>query len=107
MNRKPRRRVKPTGEKKVKPQDNPAYSCAECEELFVLVNEYLDGEVTIEARQELMAHVTSCDDCARMLWRMERLVACCRTEPGLPMPDTTHRQLWEVLLKELHPAADE
>ncbi|MEO0082350.1 MAG: zf-HC2 domain-containing protein [candidate division WOR-3 bacterium] len=85
----------------MKHKDKETYSCPECEELFVLVNEYLDGEVTVEARQELMAHVTSCADCARMLWKMERLIVCCRTEPGQPIPETTHRQLWETLLKEL------
>lgn len=87
--------------------DKSLSSCSECEQLFVLVNEYLDGEVSVEARQELMAHVTSCQDCARMLWKMERLICCCRAEPGESVPEAVHRELWQVLLRELHSQAEE
>ena len=38
------------------------------------LSEYLDGELSVAERQELEAHLTSCEECAAMLERLRRVV---------------------------------
>jgi hypothetical protein len=87
-------------------EDDPG-ECPECSAFLAWVSEYLEGDATLEVRQELMMHVHSCKQCARLLWSMERLVDVCRAEPGCDMPAATHRQLWETLIRELQRDQDE
>lgn len=75
--------------------------CAECQELIELLSEYLDGEATPEARMRLVAHVQSCDQCARLVWKMRELIGRCRCEAPAEMPAEVHQQLWQVIVREI------
>ena len=77
-----------------------ALECTECAELMDLIAEYLDGSETVEMRQALMEHATTCDHCARLLWSMRRVVATCRAETGTAVPGEVHVRLWQVLVEE-------
>ncbi len=75
--------------------------CTECQELAELLVDYLDGEESAEVRDKILAHLGSCDKCARLLFRVKRVVSYCRLETRCDMPGTVHRQLWEVLTREI------
>lgn len=77
-----------------------AMECSECAELLDLIAEYLDGSETVEMRQALMEHATTCNHCARLLWSMRRVVATCRAESGSEVPGEAHVRLWQVLIAE-------
>jgi anti-sigma factor RsiW len=81
-------------------QDN-VYECIECIELAELLSEYLDGEATPEMRAALMEHVQSCDHCARLVWKLRELVGRCRCEAPAEVPIEVHRQLWQVIVREI------
>ena len=74
--------------------------CRECQELLDLLVDYLDGNETAEMRRELMEHVTSCGQCARLLYSLRRVVGTCRCEASAEVPVHVHRQLWQVLVEE-------
>lgn len=75
--------------------------CAECAELVAMMSDCLDSEETVEMRQELMTHIQTCEHCARLYWKMKRLIVECRCEERVQVPDATHRQLWHVLVREI------
>lgn len=77
-------------------------ACSECEELLELLNGFLDGELDDELRHELMLHAQSCNNCARLLYSLRRLVAHCRTEPSCDMPASVRQQLWLAIRREIH-----
>jgi len=81
--------------------DSDVSNCPECVEFARLVTDYLDGDATIEVRQELMLHVHLCPHCARLLWGLERTIECYRSESSCEVPASARRQLWEALMREL------
>jgi len=77
------------------------HECPECGEFMEWVADYLDGEETLEVRQQLMVHAHSCTDCARLLWSMKRVVRVCHSETGCEVPGDVHKRLWDALTREL------
>ena len=75
--------------------------CTECRELAELLVDYLDGEETVEVRARIMVHLETCEECARLLWRVRQVVSYCRLETDCDMPGVVHRRLWEVLSREI------
>ncbi|MCL5744300.1 MAG: zf-HC2 domain-containing protein [Acidobacteria bacterium] len=60
----------------------------DCRELFAHLSEYLDEELTPEARREMEEHLCGCQPCAEFLGSLRRTIDLCREcEPGgLPQP---------------------
>ena len=59
-----------------------------CRELFARLSEYLDEELTPEARQEIEEHLCDCPPCVEFLGSLRRTVELCRQfePPGSPQP---------------------
>lgn len=68
--------------------------CAEFEEW---VMRFVDGELESEQRRQLLIHIQSCYNCARLVRSLKRTVHFCQLEPGWEVPEPTHRRLWERL----------
>jgi hypothetical protein len=81
--------------------DENEMECTECTELMELLAEHLEGETSLEMRRELMEHVQSCDQCARLLWSLRRVIGYCRTETRYEVPGEVHREFWQVLVREI------
>lgn len=52
----------------------------------VLISAYLDGELDIAARRELMAHLGECGRCSRELRDLQEIRAAVRALPVLDLP---------------------
>lgn len=87
-------------------QEDPLAECTECVELMDLISDYLEGDLTRERREELMAHIHSCDDCARLVWSLKRVVRCCHEETRTEVPTVVHQRLWRVIVREITIAED-
>ena len=60
----------------------------DCKELFAQLSEYLDEELTPEARREMEDHLCGCPPCVDFLGSLRRTIELCRKfEPdGSPQP---------------------
>ena len=55
----------------------------DCRELFAQLSEYLDEELTPEARREMEEHLCDCPPCVEFLGSLRRSIDLCRQfEPG-------------------------
>lgn len=81
--------------------DENEIECTECAELTELLAEYLEGDTSLEMRRKLMEHVLSCDQCARLLWSLQRVIGYCRIETRCEVPEEVHREFWQVLIREI------
>ena len=58
-----------------------------CKEVFALLSEYLDAELTPQTCEELKAHLAGCPPCIEFLESLKRTVSLCRCcEPATPPP---------------------
>ncbi len=59
----------------------------DCKEVFALLSEYLDAELTPETCQEIEAHLAGCPPCIEFLESLKRSIRICRNcEPAEPLP---------------------
>ncbi len=52
----------------------------------VLISAYLDGELTLDERQDLMAHMGRCGRCSREIAELQGIRAAVRALPVVEMP---------------------
>lgn len=83
----------------MKPMDTN--SCPDCRELADWAAEFVDGEMSPEARRELLLHIQSCRECAELLRSMKRLVHYCTLVPNCEVPQSVHQQLWFSIRREI------
>jgi hypothetical protein len=69
----------------------------ECEEIFALLSEYLDEEVSPDIADCISAHISGCEPCIDFLESLRKSVALCKQyrSEALPSPlaDDVHQQL--------------
>jgi anti-sigma factor RsiW len=60
----------------------------DCRELFAQLSEYLDEELTPEARREMEEHLCDCPPCVEFLGSLRRTIDLCRQFElgGSPQP---------------------
>jgi hypothetical protein len=79
--------------------------CRECTELHESIAGYACGELDEEATHELIRHLQSCPQCARLLRGMrwlDRVIRELRPIPDMPdVPDHVHNVLWETLRRRI------
>jgi len=68
-----------------------------CEELRILISDYLDGELDVEVCAEFERHVAHCDRCQIVIRTTRRTISIYRQRPPQPVPDETARRLREAL----------
>lgn len=67
-----------------------------CTEVLARLSDYLDGELTAEARHAVEIHVAGCDNCRRFGGDVGAMVAALgRHAPGEARPGGIERLLWE------------
>jgi anti-sigma factor RsiW len=74
-----------------------------CIEVLERLSDYLDGDVTLDERTRIEAHLRGCDQCERFGGRMSSIVKTLREtlkEPE-PLEDGVARRLQDRLKKEL------
>jgi anti-sigma factor RsiW len=70
----------------------------DCRELFAQLSEYLDEELTPEARREMEEHLCDCPPCVEFLGSLRRTIDLCRQfEPG-GSPQPLSREAKQQLL---------
>ena len=96
-----------------------------CEEFAPLLSAFVDGELTEEERAEVLAHVSECEKCRRLLGELtalhaalgelededvpagftEGVMAAVRAEKAAKKPQTKKRSawLWPILICILNP----
>ncbi|MGE5645043.1 MAG: anti-sigma factor family protein [Acidobacteriota bacterium] len=74
------------------------HSGCNCKEIYAMLSEYLDRELSDETCQEIEAHLADCPPCIEFLKSLKRTVGLCKCcEPKEPPPPLTE----EVRLKML------
>lgn len=72
----------------------------ECEEIFALLSEYLDEEVSPDISDCISAHISGCEPCIDFLESLQKSVALCKQyrSEALPSPlaDDVRQQLREA-----------
>jgi predicted anti-sigma-YlaC factor YlaD len=74
-----------------------------CREVLGHLSDYLDGEVTLEVRERIEAHLRECDQCERFGGQMSSIVASLRKalkEPE-PLNEEVERRLRDRLRREI------
>ncbi len=58
-----------------------------CKEVFAMLSEYLDRELTVESCEEIEAHLADCPPCIEFLHSLKRTVGLCKScAPAEPLP---------------------
>jgi len=65
----------------------------ECRELVELVTAYLDGALTPEDEQQVVAHLATCDGCSAYLAQIETTIGQLAQLTPEPLDETTARSL--------------
>lgn len=77
----------------------------DCADLFARLSEYLDGELSPEARQAMERHICDCPPCIEFIHSLRRTIDLCHQfEPtGTPAPVSgeAKRELLSVLQRAL------
>ena len=77
----------------------------DCKEIFARLSEYLDGELTPAARQELETHLCGCGPCIDFVESLKRTVELCHGfEPGAapsPLSADARRHLLDACRQKL------
>jgi len=76
-----------------------------CADLFARLSEYLDGELSPEARQTMEQHICDCPPCIEFIHSLRRTIDLCHDfePPGSPDPVSREakRELLSVLQRAL------
>ncbi len=82
-----------------------AHNTAECREIFERLSEYLDGELSPEARRKLEEHICGCAPCLEFIESLQKTVDLCRElgagSPAPPLPDEFKKNLLEICRQAL------
>jgi anti-sigma factor RsiW len=85
--------------------ESPAPPPGECADLFARLSEYLDGELSPEARRAMEQHICDCPPCIEFIESLRRTIDLCHhLEPaGSPAPVSgeAKRELLSVLQRAL------
>jgi anti-sigma factor RsiW len=73
----------------------------DCRELFARLSEYLDEELTPEARREMEQHLCDCAPCVEFLDSLRRTIDLCRQFEPADAPQPLSREVNEQLLAAL------
>jgi anti-sigma factor (TIGR02949 family) len=77
-------------------------TAAECQEVFALLSQYIDGELPDDLCQQMAEHIEDCPPCVEFLESLERTAKLCRQMkveegPG-PLPadvrDSLRKAYW-------------
>jgi hypothetical protein len=79
-----------------------------CEEIELLVDDYLDGMITSEDRQKMEQHLTGCDGCRKYIeetvFLMEKAVLLSKTDNIIS--DGKKAELWDKIEAKINAAAE-
>jgi len=76
-------------------------SSLRCRSYRPLLSAYLDGDLSDEERQRLLAHLATCEDCrARLSEYQELRERLRRLPPSPPPPRSLQREVWQRLAQE-------
>lgn len=76
-------------------------SSLRCRSYRPLLSAYLDGDLSDEERQRLLAHLAVCEDCRARLHQYQRLrEQLRRLPPSPPPPRSLQRDVWKRLVEE-------
>ncbi len=78
---------------------------SECKDIFALLSQYLDHELSEDICREIDAHIAGCPPCVEFLESLKKSIELCRRwksedEPG-PLPEPARRQLYEAYQRAL------
>lgn len=78
---------------------------AECRRIFAMLSDYLDGELPVDACEQIATHLKDCPPCVAFLESLRRTVELCRAmpagaQPG-PLSEAARRQLRALYQKAL------
>ncbi len=77
-----------------------------CKDIFELLSEYLDHELTPQSCEEIEAHLSHCPPCIEFLESLKRSVGLCRdcapAEAPPPLTEDEKAQLRAAYEKALH-----
>ena len=74
----------------------------ECRELVELVTAYLDGALTPEVEQEVVAHLATCDGCSAYLAQIETTIGQLGQLTPEPMDETMAKSLLVTFRNPAH-----
>jgi anti-sigma factor RsiW len=78
---------------------------AECADLFARLSEYLDGELSPEARRAMEQHICDCPPCIEFIASLRRTVDLCHhfepAETPTPVSGEAKRELLSALQRAL------
>lgn len=76
-----------------------------CKEIFAVLSEYLDMELTPDSCQELKSHIAGCPPCIEFVESLRKSIDLCReystAEMPKPLSEDARRQLQEAYKKML------
>lgn len=78
-------------------RDNP-----DCKEIFDLLSEYIDAELTPELCDSLRSHIEGCGPCVEFLHSLEKTIELCKQYPS----DVATPPVAEQMRAELRQAYD-
>lgn len=72
-----------------------------CKEVRRLLSSYIDGEISIEKKQEIEEHLSYCFDCKRELILLEKIIKEIHTIPEISPSEDFSEKVWrKYILKE-------
>ena len=77
-----------------------------CEEIFVVLSEYIDGELSEELCQAIRAHNGDCPACQAFMETYTKTIELIRKQPAEPLPPAVKDEL-SVALKLCQKALDQ
>jgi anti-sigma factor RsiW len=71
-----------------------------CRDLEVVLDDYLDGDLPVARRRQLLAHIRACAPCASRLEELRALLRLLRGLAGPAAPRSLRTAVWERLCRE-------
>jgi anti-sigma factor RsiW len=68
-----------------------------CEEILNILNEYVDGNASIEICQEFEAHLSGCHPCQVVVDNVRNTIQLYKDGKPYPLPDGFHERLRSAL----------
>lgn len=81
--------------------NNEDLEMMKCRQLFALLSEFIDRELSEEICREIQAHLSDCDPCKAFLRTLQKTVEICQKLPSEPFPEEARLELREILHTEL------
>ena len=73
----------------------------DCREIFELMNQYFDGEISDDDREKLFSHIEECENCKEDFYQLKSIIDGLRNEPLVELPEDYHKNLMAKLEKEV------